>query len=75
MPPFAAQFFGGAGELQVAAESLFGLVAALEQIAPGFAEEAELRAAFAVDGAVQADWSVRLADGAEVILFARVAGG
>ncbi len=75
MPPFAAQFFGGAGEVEVAADSLFGLVEALERIAPGFAEEAELRAAFAVDGAVQADWSVRLTPGAEVILFARVAGG
>ena len=75
MSPFAEQFFGGAGVLEVAAGNLFALVDALDAIGPGFGEKAALRAAFAVDGTMQADWSVALSPDAEVTVFQRVAGG
>ena len=75
MSPFAEQYFGGAGVLEVAAGNLFGLVDALDRISPGFAEDAALRAAFAVDGVMQTDWSAPLAPDAQVMLFPRVAGG
>lgn len=73
--PFASQFFGGAGQIEIGAGNLFALVAALEKVAPGFAEAAELKVAFAVNGAVWADWSAPLPETGEVVLFPRVAGG
>lgn len=75
MEPFAAQFFGGTGALEVEAGTLFALVDALDRIGPGFAEVAGMRAAFAVDGAMQTDWSASLGEDAQVTLFQRVAGG
>src|SRR6266436_6770467 len=75
MAPFSAQFFGGAEVLEVAAGNLFGLVEALDRLAPGFGENAGVRVAFAVDGMIQADWSAALAPGAEVMVIPRVAGG
>ena len=75
LEPFASQFFGGTGQLEIAAGNLFAVVAALDGIAPGFAEAAELKVAFAVDGAVWADWSAPLPQTGEVVLFPRVAGG
>ena len=75
MSPFAEQFFGGAQVLEVAAGNLFALVDALDAIGPGFGEDAGLRAAFAVDGVMQTDWSVPLAPDAQVMVFPRVAGG
>ncbi len=75
LPPFAGQFFAGATRIEIEAANLFGVVAALDALAPGFADEAGLRAAFAVNGAVCNDWSAPLAAGAEVTLFPRVAGG
>lgn len=73
--PFASQFFRGDAQLTIEAGNLFALVSALDRLAPGFAEEAELRAAFAVNGVVAPDWSAPLPQGAEVVLFPRVAGG
>lgn len=75
LEPFAAQFFGDSGQLELSAGNLFAVVAALEDIAPGFAEAAELKVAFAVDGAVWSDWSAPLPQSGEVVLFPRVAGG
>ena len=73
--PFASQFFRSDAQLTLEAGNLFALVSALDLLAPGFADEAELRAAFAVNGVVAPDWSVPLPPGAEVVLFPRVAGG
>ena len=75
LEPFAGQFFGGAGVLDVAAGNLFALVEALDRLGPGFGEDAVLRAAFAVNGMMQTDWSAPLASDAQVMLFPRVAGG
>ena len=75
LTPFAGQFFAGAERIEVAAANLFGVVDALDALAPGFAEEAALRAAFAVNGTICSDWAAPLAAGAEVMVFPRVAGG
>ena len=75
MPPFDKELFGGRDRLDLTARSLFGLVDEIEKISPGFAEFADVRAAFAIDGVVTADWSASLADANEVILLPRVAGG
>lgn len=75
MAPFAGQFFGGAQELDVEAANLFALVDALERVGPGFGEEAAMKAAFAVDGVMQTDWSALLGPDSQVMLFPRVAGG
>ena len=75
MSPFAEQFFGGAGVLEVAAGNLFALVDALDALGPGFGDNAAMRAAFAVNGTMQTDWSAPLAPDAEVMVFPRVAGG
>ena len=71
----AEQYFGGAAVLEVAAGNLFALVDALDAIAPGFGENAGMRAAFAVNGMLQTDWSQVLAPDAQIMLFPRVAGG
>ena len=75
LAPFAGQFFSGAEVLEIAAGNLFALVDALDKLGPGFGEDAALRAAFAVDGVMQTDWSAPLAPDAQVMLFPRVAGG
>ena len=62
-------------QLDVAAGNLFALVDALDRLGPGFGEDAALRAAFAVDGVMQTDWSAPLAPDALVMVFPRVAGG
>jgi molybdopterin converting factor small subunit len=75
MPPFGGEFFGGRAELEIEAASLFALVRLLDVQAPGFAEAADSRVAFAVDGTVTPDWSARLAPGTEVMVIPRIAGG
>ena len=45
------------------------------RISGTFGEDAALRAAFAVDGIMQTDWSAPLAPDAQVMVFPRVAGG
>jgi hypothetical protein len=75
MPPFAGEFFGGRSEVEAHGGNLFRLIDALDLIGPGFADAAESRAGFGVDGAVRADWSAPLEPGAQVTVFARVAGG
>ena len=75
LDPFSSQYFRGEAQVELEAGNLFALVHALDQLAPGFAEEAELRAAFAVNGQVVPDWSAPLPPDAEVMLFPRVAGG
>ena len=75
MAPFAGQFFDGAEMLDVEAGNLFALVDALDRIGPGFGDEAALKAAFAVDGVMQTDWSAPLGPDSQVMVFPRVAGG
>ena len=75
MAPFDREFFGGRNALEMEAETLFGLVAALDDIAPGFAEIAQARVAFAVDGVFTPNWSNALAGAAEVVMLPRIAGG
>lgn len=75
MPPFDREFFAGKDRLDLAAPTLFALVDKLGKVAPGFAEIAEIRAAFAIDGVYTPDWTRSTADAAEVILLPRVSGG
>lgn len=75
MPPFDREFFGGRDRLELEAPTLFALVGKLDAEAPGFAEIAELRAAFAIDGVFTPDWTRSTAEAAEVILLPRVSGG
>jgi molybdopterin synthase sulfur carrier subunit len=74
MPPFDREFFDG-DRLELTAINLFDLVQKLDERAPGFAEIAPIRAAFAIDGVFTADWSLPLAGASEVILLPRVGGG
>jgi sulfur-carrier protein len=75
MPPFDREFFGGTDRFEVTAKTLFGVVNRLDELGPGFADLADVRAAFAVDGVVQPDWSVPLADAKEVVVVQKIAGG
>jgi molybdopterin synthase sulfur carrier subunit len=75
MPPFDSEFFGGSDRLEMAADTLFGLVGKLDELAPGFADLAHVRAAFAIDGVYTPDWSSSLKGASEVVLLPRVAGG
>jgi sulfur-carrier protein len=74
MPPFDREFFDS-DRLDLTAVNLFDLVQRLDERAPGFAEIAAIRAAFAIDGVFTADWSSPLAGAGEVILLPRVGGG
>ena len=73
--PFDREFFGGEGVLEIEAPTLLALVDRLGDLAPGFADQAEARAAFAVDGVFAPDWTRSLAGAEEVVLLQRVAGG
>ncbi|MCW1428204.1 MoaD/ThiS family protein [Novosphingobium sp. JCM 18896] len=75
MPPFDREFFGGKDTLEIEAPTLLALVDRLGDLSPGFAEQAEARAAFAVDGVFAPDWTRALAGAEEVVLLQRVAGG
>ncbi|PEQ11152.1 hypothetical protein B2G71_18610 [Novosphingobium sp. PC22D] len=74
MPPLDREFFGS-DRLDLEAANLFGMVEKLDELAPGFASVADVRAAFAIDGVVVHDWSASLADASEVIVLPRVGGG
>ncbi len=71
----AAEFFGSRETMDIAAGSLIELVRLLDAMAPGFAEIAPVRAAFAVDGNIAADWSRPLSAASEIFLLPRVGGG
>lgn len=75
LPPFAGEFFGGRGEMEVAAGTLFALVRALDAMAPGFAEAMEGQAAIAIGGVVAGDWTTVLNPDDEVMIVPKVAGG
>jgi hypothetical protein len=75
MTPFDGEFFGGRGEFEITARTLFGVVNQLDELGPGFADLADVRATFAVDGVVQPDWSVALGEAREVVVMQKVAGG
>lgn len=71
--PFDAEYPGLDG--MVPAATLFELMRRLDARAPGFAQAAEARALFAVDGVAVADWSAALVENAEVLVIAKIAGG
>ena len=73
--PFDSRFFDGAVALDIPAVTLFALVRALDQRAPGFAHAVEESGLLAVDGAAADDWSIPLAADAEVLIVPRIAGG
>ena len=75
MPPFDREFFGGEGRLEIEAPNLLALVGRLGDLAPGFGDQAEARAAFAVDGVFAPDWTRSLVGAEEVVLLQRIAGG
>jgi hypothetical protein len=75
MTPFDREFFGGRDEFEIEARTLFGVVNQLDELGPGFADLADVRASFAIDGVVQADWSVPLGEAREVVVMQKVAGG
>lgn len=74
LPPFAGDWFGGRGDVEVEAANLFALVRALDALSPGFAEAAE-GAALAVNGAVAGDWTTPLGPSDAVMIVPKVAGG
>jgi hypothetical protein len=75
MPPLDAEFFGGAGSMDIDAGNVFELVAALDRCSPGFAEVADVRVAFAVDDALTGDWTAPLSNTSGVLLVPRIGGG
>lgn len=75
MSPFDREFFGGETRLEIEAGTVFEVVAKLDAIGAGFADVAQVRATFAVDGVVTPDWSTGIGPGSEVILLPRVGGG
>ena len=75
LPPLDAEFFGGAGSMEVDAGNVFELVGALGRRSPGFAEAADVRAAIAVDDVLTADWTTPLSSTSNVLLVPRVGGG
>jgi hypothetical protein len=75
MPPFDREFFGGTDRFEMVAKTLFGVVNQLDDLGPGFADLADVRAALAVDGVVQPDWSFSLEGAGEVVVMQKVAGG
>ncbi len=75
MPPFDKEFFGGKDRLDLEAANVFAMVRELDKLAPGFAAQADVRVAFAIDGVLAPDWSSSLAQATEVILLPRVGGG
>lgn len=78
MVPTAAagtEYFGSTDEFDAEAANLFQLVDALDRIAPGFAEAAGVKLAFAVDGELMEDWTRPLPPGCEVLIVPRIGGG
>lgn len=75
LAPVDTKFFAGHAEILVEAGNLFGLVKALDAIAPGFASYAQTRAWFSVNGTVEGDWTTKLPPESEVIILPAIAGG
>lgn len=74
-PSFCTEYFGSDSAFDLPAANLFQLVDALERRAPGFAEAAGIKVAFAIDGVVQNDWTAPLGPDSEVLLVPRIGGG
>jgi len=77
LPPFDTEYFSGRREIEFGEEvrNLFSLIRELDAMAPGFAETAQDRAGFAVDGTVHANWTDALPQDCEVLIVPRVSGG
>ena len=74
-PSFCTEYFGSMREFDAEARNLFQLVDVLEGRAPGFAQAAGIKVAFAIDGTVANDWTAPLPPGCEVLLVPRIGGG
>ena len=75
LPPFDREYFAEKSAIEVEARNLFALVQRLNALAPGFADIAEARASFAVNGTLQADWTAALPPDCEVLVVPRISGG
>lgn len=64
-----------AGDRQIDAADVFGLVRQLELIHPGIGDYIQNRVSIAVDGVLVSDWSTRLAEESEVLFVPHIAGG
>jgi len=64
-----------AGEIEVDAVDVFGLVRQLEASHPGLREFIEAQVSIAIDGALVSDWSTPLRPDSEVLLVPHIAGG
>ena len=75
IPPLDKELFGGKDRFELEAGNLFGIIAQLGALSPGFASIADARVGLAIDGVVTADWSASLANAQEIIVLPRVGGG
>ncbi len=75
LSPLDAEFFGGTTVMTMSAVSIFDLVRRLGDISPGFADVADVRAAFAVEGVIVSDWSAPICGDPEVLMVPRIGGG
>lgn len=73
--PLRGEFPLAAGELEIAAATVFELVRELEARSPGITEFIEAKVSIAVDGELVSDWSASLARSSEVLLVPHIAGG
>ena len=75
MAPLGDEFFSGQSAFDLSGNSVFALVSQLDRLYPGFAEEAPVRCAIAINGVLAGDWSTAIPQDAEVLLLPRIGGG
>ena len=73
--PLAEELFGGRETIEVPGKTLYGVVHALEALAPGFQVRAREDMAMAVDGMLAEDWATPVGPDSEILIVRRVAGG
>ena len=72
----AGRFTGGRTELEVAATTFRRLVKELDERFPGLGKQVEDGMAVAIDGVIYQDaYAAPLAEGAEIYLIPKIAGG
>jgi molybdopterin converting factor small subunit len=69
------EFTQGREQIDVSAETVFSLVSALDRDFPGLGKFLETRASIAVDGELIQNWTQKLTEDSDVLLFPRLAGG
>lgn len=73
---FCDRFTGGLREIEVDAETVRGMLRALDTRFPGLGAFLEERAAVAIDGTIyQRAWSHAIGPDSEVVLLPRIGGG